>query len=155
MMIDQFLTLCGSILGNTITPLSMSGNGTTVLSTNTIDLGVAKDFGEGDPLYARVQVNTTAFTGGTSAEFQVIQADAANLTGNVTVVGTTGAIPVASLVLGARFAARINPRLMNQGQRYLGLQCVNVGNNTAGSVFADIGKEIQDHKNYANGFAVL
>ena len=114
-----------------------------------------KDFGEGDPLFARVQVNTTAFAGGTSVEFQVIQADAANLTGNVTVVGTTGPILTAALVLGARFAARINPRLMNQGQRYLGLQAVNIGVMTAGSVFADIGKEVADHKNYANGFAVL
>jgi hypothetical protein len=154
MYVDALLALSGSISGNTVTGQAVFASGATVLSTNTVDLGIARDIGEGQELYGRVEV-TTAFTGGTSAEFQFIATDAANLTGNVTVIGTTGAIAVASLTLGARFACAINPRLASKGQRYLGMQAVNVGANTAGSVYADVGIEIADFKTYPNGFAVL
>jgi hypothetical protein len=72
------------------------------------------------------------------------------------VIGTTGAIAVASLTAGARFACAINPRLASKGQRYIGARYVTVGATTAHTVFADIGIEIQDGaKFYANGFAVL
>jgi hypothetical protein len=154
MYVDALLALSGSISGNTVTGQALFASGATVLSTNTIDLGVARDIGEGADLFGRVQV-TAAFTGGTSVEFQWITTDAANLTGNVTVIGTTGAIPVASLIAGARFACAINPRLARQGQRYLGMQAVNVGANAAGTAYADIGIEVADFKTYANGFAVL
>jgi hypothetical protein len=154
MYVDALLALSGSISGNTVTGQALFASGATVLSTNTVDLGVARDIGEGQELFARIEV-TAAFTGGTSVEFQVIAADAANLTGNVAVIGTTGAIPVASLVIGARFACAINPRLAKQGQRYLGLQAVNVGANAAGSAYADIGLEVADFKTYPVGFSVL
>lgn len=164
MFCDALTAVQGSITGNTITGANIFGSGTTVVSGSSIDCATAgnptsgqvRDMGEGgEMLFARISV-TTAFSGGTSAEFQVIATDAAALTGNVTVIGTTGAIPVASLTQGARFVARVNPRLANKGQRYLGIQCVNVGANTAGAVYADFGLDIQDgQKFYANGFAVL
>lgn len=155
MITDANLALAGSISGNTVTGENLFGTSNTVLSTNTVDAGIARDIGEGEELYGRVEI-TTAFSGGTSAEFQFIAADAANLTGNVTVIGTTGAIAVASLIAGARFACRINPRLASSGQRYYGMQCVNVGANAAGAAYADIGLEIQDgQKSYGSGFAVL
>jgi hypothetical protein len=162
MYVDALLALNGSITGNTVSGANIFGSGTTLVSANTIDLSTGnpasqvRDMGESDEkLFLRVEV-TTAFAGGTSAEFQIIAADAANLTGNVTVLGTTGAIAVASLTAGARFVARINPRLANKGQRYLGMQCVNVGANSAGAVFADIGPDIQDGaKFYPSGFSVL
>jgi hypothetical protein len=97
-----------------------------------------------------------AAVGGTSMTFNVVAADDAALTTNVTVIGSTGAIPVASLTLGSRFAAEINPRIASKGQRYVGLQVVNVGTTTAGSIYADIGLEIQDgQKFYPSGFTVL
>lgn len=155
MIVDANLAVAGSITGNTVTGQAMNGNGTTVVSTNSVDLTVARDIGEGQDVYGRVEL-TAAFTGGTSAEFQAIVADDAALTTNVTVVGTTGAIPVASLTLGAILALKLNPRIGSLGRRYLGLQCVNVGNNGAGSVYGDFGAEIQDGKKfYASGFAVL
>jgi hypothetical protein len=44
----------------------------------------------------------------------------------------------------------------SKGQRYLGLRYISVGTTTAGSVFGDLGAEIQDgQKFYAGGFAVL
>lgn len=155
MIVDSLLTLSGSVSGNTWTGQNVYANGTSVLSTNTVDLSIARDIGEGQQLYGRFEV-TTAFTGGTSCEFQVIATDAADLTGNVTVIGTTGAIAVASLIAGARFACAVNPRLASKGQRYIGLRAVNVGNNSAGAIIGDVGVEIQDgQKFYGSGFAVL
>lgn len=153
MITDALTAVSGSITGNTVTGQDFKGNGTTVVSTNTIDLGVARDIGEGAPLYARVEV-TVAAAGGTSVEFQAISSAAADLS-TPTVLGTSGAIAVASLTAGAKVAFRINPKLASNGQRYLGIQAVNVGNNTAISAYADFGLEIQDTKNYASGFAVL
>lgn len=155
MYVDALLALSGSISGNTVTYQSASGTDTSVLSTNTVDLSIARDMGEGRPLFGRFEVGTAA-SGGTSIEMQVIAADAANLTGNVAVLGTTGAIAVASLTAGARFACAVNPRLASKGQRYLGLRYVTVGATTAHTVYGDIGIELQDgQKFYANGFAVL
>lgn len=155
MYVDAALALSGSITGNTVTGQTATGTDTSVLSTNTVDLSIARDLGEGADLFGRFEV-TTAASGGTSVEMQVIAADAANLTGNVTVIGTTGAIAVASLTAGARFACAINPRLASKGQRYLGLRYVTVGAVSAGAYYGDIGAEIQDgQKFYGSGFAVL
>lgn len=161
MYVDAFLALVGSISGNTVTGTNVFGSGTTVVSTNTIDLASGgnpssqtRDIGAGNDLAKlRVEV-TTAFSGGTSAEFQVIASDAANL-GTPTVIGTSGPIAVASLTAGSRFAVEINPRLLSKGQRYLGMQTVNVGANTAGAIYADIGPDVEDFKSYQSGFAVL
>jgi len=162
MYVDALLALSGSILGNTVTGQAVGSVGTIVLSTNTIDLasgGVPasqiRDLGEGQDLFGRFEV-VVAVAGGTSIDMQVIATDAANLTGNVTVIGSTGAIPIAQLVAGARFACQINPRLASRGQRYIGCQYVSVGTTTAITVYGDIGVEIQDGmKFYQNGFAVL
>lgn len=155
MIVDALLTLSGTISGNTVTGQTVTGADTTVLSTNTVDLGIARDIGTGGDFYGRFEVSTAA-VGGTSVEFQVIAADAANLTGNVTLMGTTGAIAVASLTNTARFACAINPRLASKGQRYVGLRFVIVGAVTAGAYYGDLGLEIQDgQKFYGAGFVVL
>jgi len=153
MFVDAALALAGSITGNVVTGQALFASSATVISTNTADLGTARDIGEGEDLYGRVEI-TVAAVGGTSMEFQFIESAAANLS-SPTVIGTTGPIPVASLVAGARFVCRIIPQLASLGQRYIGMQCVNVGANTAGSAYCDIGKEIQDFKTYASGFTVL
>lgn len=93
---------------------TVTGTNTSVLSTNTIDLGTARDMGEGKDLYLRSQVGT-AFAGATSVEIQAIVADDAALTTNVTVIGSSGAIPLASLTAAARFAVELNPRLGSLG----------------------------------------
>lgn len=155
MYVDNNLLLSGSISGSTVTGQNVFSAGTSVLSTNTIDLLQNRDIGEGGDTFGRFQV-TTAAVGGTSIEMQIIAADDAGLTTNVTVIGTTGAIPVASLTVGARFACDISPRIANKGQRYVGARYVSVGTTTAGAVVGDIGAEIQDgQKFYPSGFAVL
>ncbi len=154
MMVDALLALSGSITGNTITGQAVFASNANVTSANTVDLSQNRDIGEGRDLYGRVEV-TTAAAGGTSMEFQYIVADDAALSVNVAVIGTTGAVPVAQLAAGARFSCKLNPRLGSLGHRYLGMRCVNVGLNTAGAVYADVGAEIADVKIYPSGFAVL
>lgn len=155
MIADAFLQLSGGISGNTVTGQTVTGTDTSVLSTNTIDLTQSRDIGEGEDLYFRTQV-ITAFAGATSVEFQAITADNANLTGNVTVIGSTGPIPLAQLVAGARFASKLRPRIGSLGQRYVGGRYVIVGAGSAGAVFSDLGLEIQDgQKFYASGFNVI
>lgn len=126
---------------------------TTAVSTDTIDLGTAREVGEGKTLYLLFSVST-AFAGGTSTEFQAIGSAAAGLTSPV-VLGTTGAIPTASLTAGAKFAVAINPQIKSTGQRYLGARYVVTGTNTAGAVTADIVETIADGvKFYPSGYTV-
>ena len=157
MYVDNNNLLAGSISSTTgaLTAQTALGTDTSVLSTNAVDLSIARDMGEGQNLYARFSCLTAA-SGGTSVEFQVIASDAANGTGNVQVVGTTGAILVASVIANSRFAALINPRLASKGQRYLTGRFVFVGAVAAGAYTADLGIDVADgQKFYANGFAVL
>ena len=166
MLIDAALALCGSISGNTVTPANMFASGATVTSPNVIDLssgyapngiGAAqtRDLGGGND-YAKLRVEiVTAYTGGTSVQFNLVTADDAGITTNVTIVGSTQVVPVASAISGARFEAEINTRLLSRGQRYLAVQAVNVGANTTGAVYADLGADIEDFKTYPVGFQVL
>lgn len=155
MYVDNNLLLSGAVsAAGALSGQTATGTDTSVLSTNAVDLGAARDIGEGQELFARV-TTLTAASGGTSVEFQVIASDAANGTGNVAVVGTTGAIPVASVAVNSRFACPINPRLASKGQRYLTGRYVFVGAVAAGAYVMDIGTDITDAKAYPSGFSVI
>lgn len=128
---------------------------TTAVSTDTVDLSVARDIGEGGELTANFAI-TEAFAGGTSTKFEVIVADNAALTSNVTVIGSSDAVATASLPLGTNVAVRLNPIIGSTGKRYLGARYTVVGTNTAGKVTMDIVEAIQDGKKfYASGFSVV
>jgi len=107
---------------------------TTAVSTNTIDLSIARDMGEGHPLFMNFAV-TAALTGGTSVKFEVISSASANLS-SPTVIGSTDAIVTASLVTGFNTAVRINPAIASTGQRYLGARYTISGTYSAGTVTA-------------------
>ena len=155
MYTDNNLTLSGAIGATGAISFQTVTGASAVLSTNTIDLGAARDVGEGKDLYLRVQVGT-AFAGLTALDLDVIVADDAALTTNVTSVSSIKAIPVASLAAGARFAVELSPQLRSLGRRYLGARYVPTGTGTAGTLFADIGIEVQDgQKFYPGGFVVL
>lgn len=124
----------------------------TAVSTDTVDLGVARDIGAGENLFMHFTVGT-AFAGGTSTEMQVIGSAAADL-GTPTVLGSSGAVVTASLPAGKRLAIRINPQIGSNGLRYFGARYVVVGTNTAGTVTADVVHTAQDSKAYASGFTV-
>ena len=125
---------------------------TTAVSTDTVDLGVARDIGAGENLYMNFTVGT-AFAGGTSTEFQVIGSASADLS-SPTVLGSSGAIATAGLTAGKRAAVRVNPAIGSNGLRYFGARYVVVGTNTAGTVTADVVHGVQDQKSYASGFTV-
>jgi hypothetical protein len=127
---------------------------TTAVSTDTIDLSIARDMGEGESLYMNFAV-TAALTGGTSVKFEVISSASANL-GTPTVIGSTDAIVTADLVTGKNVAVRINPQIASKGQRYLGARYTISGTYSAGTVTADVVMNIQDgQKFYASGFTVV
>jgi hypothetical protein len=126
---------------------------TTAVSTDKVDLSIARDIGAGNDLYMYFTI-PTAFAGGTSIQFQAVVADDAALSTNVTVVGSSAVVALASLTAGTRIAVRINPQVGSQGRRYLGANYVVVGTMTAGAVTADIADDIADNKTYASGFSV-
>ncbi len=153
--VDSNLSVSGGVTAAGVITYQTPATTGSTLSTNTVDLGTARDIGEGKDTFLRAQIGV-AFLGLTSLEIQAIAADDAALTSNVTVIGSTGAIPLASLTLGARFVAQTNPRIGSKGQRYLGARFVVVGTSTAGQAFVDFGLEIQDgQKFYPNGFGIL
>jgi hypothetical protein len=156
MYVDAGLLCAGSLSGttNVITGQSVVGTG-NINSTNVVDLLQNRDIGEGAPFFGRFEVGT-AVAGGTSVEMQVIAHDDTGQSTNVTVIGTSGAIPVASLTAGARFAVACNPRIANKGQRYLSQRFVVVGTTTGGVIVGDFGLEIQNGMDFfPSGFSVL
>jgi hypothetical protein len=153
--VDNNLVVSGSVSAAGAIGFQTVTGSTAVLSTNTVDLGVARDIGAGNDVYLRAQVGTT-FTGLTSLDLEAIVADDAALTTNVTSIGAIKGIPVASLAAGARFALDISPQLRSNGRRYLGARYTPAGTGTAGTLFADFGLEAQDSgKGYASGFSII
>lgn len=128
---------------------------TTAVSTDTIDLSVARDMGEGGDLFMNFAV-TTALAGGTSVKFEVIAATNAALSSGVVVIGSSDAVVTASLVAGYNTAVRINPQVASLGQRYLGARYTISGTYTSGKVTADVVIDIQDgRKFYPSGVTVV
>ena len=126
----------------------------TAVSTDTIDLVVARDMGEGTPLYMNFAV-TTAMTGGTSIKFEVITSASASLT-SPTVIGSSDAITTANLTLGKNIVVRLNPEIAGKGQRYLGARYTVSGTYNGGKITADVVETIGDgRKYYASGFTVV
>ncbi len=155
MYVDNNLLLSGAVsAAGVLSGQVVAITDTTALSTNAIDLGVARDIAEGQPLFCRATVLVAA-AGGTSTLIEVIASDAANGTGNVTVIGSSGVIPVASITIGARFAFPILPRMASKGQRYLTARFTTVGIVTAQSFVVDLGADIADSKSYPSGFTLI
>lgn len=156
-MLHDAKTMVSGVIGanNFITPQTVTGTGVSVLSDYSIDLQAPQDIGEGQDVYLNAQV-ATAVTGGTSVEVQIISATDAALTGTVTVLGTTGAIPVASLVAGYRAVLKVPEKIGSIGQRYLGVRYVTVGAVAAGAWIAGFGLDNggDSKKFYPGNFSV-
>lgn len=159
MILDGNLVFDGTIgvgVGGSIVGVNQFASGATTTSTNVIDLLNARDIGDGgDSAGTNLAVQyliTTAFTGGTSVNFQ-IQGSTDNVT--YTVYAETGAILVAALTVGAKFVLRmpsVNPDL-GPAPRYLRCAYVNAGANTTGAVITVLGTP-DDNRYYKPGIVV-
>ena len=153
MITDSLLWLSGS-------PGATTGQAvtTTAVSTNTIDLSVARDVGHGEDLYAQFIVDTAVTAAGAATvRFEIITSAAADLS-SPTVIAASGDIGKASLVLGARVSLCIPTNSLTPlGQRYLGARyTVSTGPLTAGTfeAFITTADDIVKQKSYASGFTV-
>ena len=161
MLIDNNAIFSGSVTnaagssGTVVAGQTVTGTNTSVLSTNTYDLGVARDIGKGEALEIAIETITAA-SGGTSVQFQLIQADDAALTSNVQVINQTDAIAVATLTAGKQVSLHVDRVDPLSAKRFLGIRYVLVGAVAAGAYFAALVKTIQDPQtSYPNGFSVL
>jgi hypothetical protein len=102
MYIDNLMAVSGTLTRNSGAADTFAGqplltlSSASLLSTNTIDLGSNRDVGEGSDIFMRV-VNTSAYTAATTGvtlEIQAIISSVADLSANVAVIGSTGAINV-------------------------------------------------------------
>lgn len=122
----------------------------TAVSTNTIDLGVARDIGIGESeLELYIGVNT-ALTGGTSVAFSYITSANADLSSPTTIVSTP-AIVAASLLAGTEWLRIRIPALSTALQRYIGVNYTVVGTFGAGTVSAGLIMTRQGQVYYASG----
>lgn len=126
---------------------------TTAVSTDTIDLGTARDVGAGEDSYMVFTVKEV-FAGGTSVIFNIITSDNADLSSG-TVLAASAAQLTAALVVGKQVVLRLPAQIDSTGKRYLGASYTVSGTYTAGKVDADITLDLQDGKKYyGSGYTV-
>lgn len=160
MIFDSLLQFSGT--NSPTTGQSLIGAAGTTTSTNVIDtagVGVgntARDMGMGQSLEIVATVIQT-FVGGTSLQIQLVEADDAAISVNVTTIVIDAAIPTASLVAGTLIPIhwdRVQPFV---ARRYVALQYVTLGTYTAGSINASVVTSVQDKGNntiFQSGFSV-
>ena len=131
----------------------------TAVSTNTIDLGVARDVGAGEELNVVILVDESATASGSATvTFELITSASSDLS-SPNVISATTAIGKASLTAGrAPINLPIPVHLTQElGQRYFGVRyTVATGPLTAGKFTAQIvGHQMHQQKNYPSGYSVL
>ncbi|CAB4120819.1 hypothetical protein UFOVP5_56 [uncultured Caudovirales phage] len=164
MILDNFYTLSGAVsAAGVLSGQSVTGTNTSVLSTNSVDLGPLLlggnqpgDIGAGEPLDIMFSI-LAAPTVGTSVQFQLIQADDTVLSTNVQVINQTDAFPIASLPINTLVPLHWDRAAPYAPKRYIGARYVLVGAIASTSIFASLGKHPQDVKNlfFKSGYAVL
>jgi hypothetical protein len=130
-------------------------NNTTVNVGDVIDLEVARDIGNGEPLYLVIQVSTAITSGGAAkCRFKLVSdAGATPATdGTATEHATTDDTAVATLVAGYTFRIPI-PAESPAYERYLGVQCQETAGQalTAGAINAFLVRNPSNWKAYADG----
>ena len=156
---DNLVTLSGSWSAGTWTGQAITASPT--LSPNVLDVGPGSgsplaDFGPGDGPVLAVQV-LVAPTLATSVEFQLVQADDAGISTNVNVLASSGPVPIATLVAGARIPIEWPRATPYFPRRYVAARYVVVGTATnAGTYLASFGENVADGSTiFKNGFVVL
>jgi len=151
MITDRLLVVSGS--NNPGSAISGQAITADAVSTDTIDLGTARDIGEGSDLFMVFTV-VTAFDNLTSLDLEVVTSANANLSSH-TVLAETNVL-LAGLTAGKQYVVALPPQIASLGQRYLGARYDVTGTApTTGSILAEIVHNIQDgRKFYASGFSV-
>ena len=153
MITDNLITLSGITTSGVTVGQDLSQVVGTYNSESIVDLGTARDIGEGEPLYIVFTV-TEAFAGATATVAMNCVVSAAAALSTPTSVGSIAATAVASLTLGAQFVVRINPLVASLGLRYLGvIYTIATATTTAGTMTAHVVTNFLDGKKfYASGF---
>jgi hypothetical protein len=147
MYVDALMILSGSTANGVLTGQNLTGATSPTYSTNVIDLSQHRDMGQGQNLYARFQV-VTAISGPTALAMKVMATDDPTGFTSALTVGFVNAT-ADQMIAGARFATKIDPIIANIGKRYLVFRYEPTGTSpTAGSIYADVGIEIQDGQKF-------
>lgn len=126
----------------------------TAVSTNTIPLSVARDIGEGKPLYMVFTI-TQAFNTLTSLDFGILIDDDEALGSPTTLATKNVTLASGDLAIKKQHVIQIPPQFASLGLAYLGASyTVNGSNPSTGKITTDIVTEIQDQKYYASGFSL-
>ena len=121
-------------------------------STNSVDLGSARNIGVGEDLYVAVNVDVAFTDAGSDSTLTVeLQTDDDSAFGSP-VTNTLFTIPAVTAA-GAAFFAKIQPDQLNE--RYARLRFTpNNGNLTTGSVTAAFTKDIAKFIAYPKGYTI-
>ena len=124
-----------------------------VVSEHTIDLGVARDLGIGQPMYVVVTVDTTMTSSGSNDNLDVnLITDGDSALGSATTLQKLCTVPQVS-VAGTKVFGVIAPGLTYE--RYLGLLFkTDSGPLTAGAFSAYLVLNSDGIKHYADGYAI-
>lgn len=117
-----------------------TGAAGTYLVGDVVDLEVARDVGQGYPLYLVINIETTATSGGSATASFTLASDAQAAIaadGSATAHLTTPVVAVAALVAGKNMLKAVIPMEGLEYERYLGiLQTTGVAAFTAGKIDA-------------------
>lgn len=125
--------------------------GTTVVSTNSVDLlRIAQDLGVGEPLYISMNV-TTAFAGGTSIAFNLVTDDNGALS-SPAIVAQLGSLTIAQLAVNTNWLFRFPIVQAVAMERYVGISYVSTGTSTAGAVTTALCRDGQRWNAYPSNY---
>lgn len=146
MIMDKLAEFC-----NAVSLVRATGS---ALIGNVIDLGVARDVGNGKPLYLTITIDTDVDSSGDAAtvEFEVRSDSVAAIDPSTgTLHMSTGAIAQANLTQGKKFTYQL-PAEGLAYERYLGIVQVTAGADvTAGKVNAFLTMDPSSWKAYPEG----
>lgn len=133
------------------TALNTGGAGTYLIG-DQIDLGAARDVGNGQPVYLVITVDTLPTSGGSAtAQFQLASDASASIAtdGSATVHLETKAFTIAQMAAGTVLAAIALPMEGVAYERYLGiLQVTGTAAFTGGKINAFLTHDVAKWKSY-------
>jgi hypothetical protein len=144
MILDKRNEFCDAVALNT-------GAAGTYLLGDQIDLGVARDMGNGEPMYLVITVDTLPTSGGAAtAQFTLASDDTAAIsTTTSTVHLQTKAFAISEMAAGQMLAAIALPMEGVAYERYLGvLQTTGTAAFTGGKINAFLTHDVAKWKSY-------